>query len=222
MKITDQTITILKNFSTINQSLLFRKGNILRTISPMKNILAEAQVTEKFPIDFGIYELNQFLNGLELHDNPDLDFTNDNYVRIHENNITSKYFFADSSVIITPPEKEIQLPSQDVCFVLETKTLTTLLKASSVYQLPDLSVIGRSGKVYLAVRDKKNSSSNEFTDVVGVTDKDFIFNFKIENLRIINEKYNVVISKDLVALFSTEKLNLKYWIALEPDSTYGK
>ncbi len=100
MKLSDQTLVLLKNFSSINQSILFKEGNKLRTISVMKNILAEATVEEDFPKDFGIYDLNQFLNGLSLHNNPDLDFSNDGYAVIREGKSRSKYFFADPTVIV--------------------------------------------------------------------------------------------------------------------------
>lgn len=113
MKLSDKTLTLLKNFSGINQSMLFKEGNKLRTISVMKNILAEATIAEEFPKDFGIYDLNQFLNGLNLHQQAELDFENNGYVMIREGKMRSKYFFADPSVIVTPPDKEISLPSED-------------------------------------------------------------------------------------------------------------
>jgi hypothetical protein len=129
MKLSDKTLSLLKNFSTINQSILFKKGTRLRTISVMKNILAEATVSEELPKDFGIYDLNQFLNGLSLHNSPELDFANDNHVVIKEGRSRSKYFFADPQVIVTPPEKEMNLPSEDVTFDLSTEQLDKLLKA---------------------------------------------------------------------------------------------
>ena len=139
MKLSDKTISLLKNFSSINQSILFKEGNKLRTISVMKNILAEATVSEEFAKDFGVYDLNQFLNGLSLHKSPELDFKNDGYVVIREGKMRSKYFFADPNVIVTPPEKDITLPSEDVCFEVSTEQLDKLLKAAAVYQLPDIS-----------------------------------------------------------------------------------
>ena len=142
MKLSESTLSLLKNFSTINQSILFKQGNKLRTISVMKNILAEATITEELPKDFGIYDLNQFLNGLGLHHQPDLDFANDGHVVIREGRMRTKYFFADPNVIITPPDKEISIPTEDVKFELSTQQLDKLLKASAIYQLPDLSVVG--------------------------------------------------------------------------------
>ena len=220
MKLSDKTLSLLKNFSGINQSILFKEGDKLRTISVMKNILAEATITETFPKDFGIYDLNQFLNGLNLHQTPELDFENDKYVMIREGKSRSKYFFADPSVIVIPPDKEIVLPSEDVCFVLNTQQLDKLLKAAAIYQLPDLSAVGEAGVVKLVVRDKKNDTSNDFSIVVGETDSIFTFNFKVENIKILPGAYEVVISQKLLSRFTSTDRDLKYYIAMEPDSTF--
>ena len=219
MNLSDKTLTILKNFAGVNNSILVKKGNQLRTISVAKNILAEAEIEEDFPRQFGIYDLNQFLNGLSLHQDPDLDFENDSYLNIREGKRRAKYFFADPQVIISPPEKEITLPSEDVHFQLESTALDKLLKAAAVYQLPDFSVIGEAGVVKLVVRDKKNDTSNSYSVVVGETDKEFTFNFKVENIKIIPGSYDVIVSSKLLSQFSNSQYNLKYYIALEPDST---
>jgi len=221
MKLSDKTLTVLKNFSSINQSILFRQGKQLRTISVMKNILAEATIEEDLPKDFGIYDLNQFLNGLNLHQSAELDFANDGYVMIKEGKSRSKYFFADPNVIVTPPDKSISLPSEDVCFLLDTKELDKLLKAAAIYQLPDLSVVGEAGVVKLVVRDKKNDTSNDFSIVVGETNDEFVFNFKVENIKILPGTYEVVVSQKLLSKFKNTDYNVEYYIALEPDSTFG-
>ena len=221
MKLSDQTLNILKNFAGINNSILVKQGTQLRTISVAKNILAEAAIDEDFPRDFAVYDLNQFLNGLSLHQDPDLDFSPDSYISIKEGKRRVKYFYADPNVIVSPPEKEITLPSEDVHFQLESSSLEKLLKAAAVYQLPDLSAVGEAGVVKLVVRDKKNDTSNEFAVVVGETDKEFIFNFKVENIKIIPGAYDVVVSQKLLSKFTNESLDLKYFIALEPDSTFG-
>jgi hypothetical protein len=221
MKLSDSTLSLLKNFSSINQSILFKEGSKLRTISVMKNILAEATVSEEFARDFGIYDLNQFLNGLSLHQKPELDFANDGYVVIKEGRSRSKYFFADPSVIVTPPDKEISLPSEDVCFELTTTVLEKLLKAAAVYQLPDISAVGEAGVVKLVVRDKKNDTSNAHEEVVGETDATFNFNFKVENIKILPGTYEVVVSQKLLSRFTSKNHDLTYYIALEPDSTFG-
>jgi len=221
MKLSDKTLNLLKNFSNINQSILFKQGSKLRTISVMKNILAEADITEEIPKDFGIYDLNQFLNGLDLHKDPALDFTNDSYVVIREGKSRSNYFFADPNVIITPPEKELILPSEDVSFSITSDQLTRLIKAANIFQLPDLSVIGEAGVVKIVVRDKKNDTSNDFQVIVGETELNFCFNFKVENIKIIPGSYQVSISSKLLSRFDSKDYDLKYYIALEPDSTFG-
>ena len=220
MKLSNNTTNILKNFSQINQSILIKEGNKLKTISVMKNILAEAEVEEDFEKDFAIYDLNQFLSGLSLYDSPDLDF-GDTYLTIRDGRRRAKYFFADPDVIVSPPEKEITLPTRDVCFTVATQQLDKLLKAASIYQVPDLSAVGRNGKIELVVRDKKNDTSHEFSEEVGETDVEFSFNFKVENIKIIPGAYDVVISSKLLAEFTNKNTDLKYYIALEPDSTFG-
>ena len=221
MKLSDKTLTVLKNFAGINNSILVKEGNQLRTISVAKNILAEAEIDEEFPRQFGVYDLNQFLNGLSLHQDPDMDFTEESYLTIREGRRKVKYFYADPQVIISPPDKQITLPSEDVHFQLESTSLDKLLKAAAVYQLPDLCVVGEAGVVKLVVRDKKNDTSNEYAVVVGETDKEFTFNFKVENIKIIPGSYDVIVSSKLLSEFTNSTYNLKYYIALEPDSTFG-
>jgi hypothetical protein len=222
MKLSDKTLKILKNFSEINQSILIKEGNELRTISVMRNILAEAKVEEQFPKDFAIYDLNRFLNGLDLHEDPELNFDNDSYVVIKEGKSRSKYFFADENVIITPPDKRLTLPSEDVCFELNTQQLNKLIKASSIYQLPDLCAIGEAGVVKLVVRDKKNDTSDDFCEIVGETNSNFTLNFKVENIKILPGTYEVVISSKLLSRFVSKTYDMTYYIALEPDSNYEK
>ena len=221
MKLSDSTLAVLKNFAGINNSILVKKGNQLRTISVAKNILAEAEIPEDFPRDVAIYDLNQFLNGLSLHQDPNLDFTEDSHITIKEGKRRVKYFYADPQVIIAPPDKEINLPTQEICFQLESNSLEKLVKAASVYQLPDLSVIGKNNEIHMVVRDKKNDTSNEYSIYVGETDSVFELNFKMENIKIIPGPYDVVISSKLLSEFTNKQYNLKYFIALEPDSTFN-
>ena len=223
MKLSEKTINLLENFSSINQSILVKRGSKLRTISVMKNILAEADVDENFERDFGIYDLPQFLNGVNLMKDPDLDLKNETYMIIREGKSTKvKFAFADPDVIITPPEKPITLPSSDVPFALDSAQLGKLLKASSVYQLPDLAAVGNGKEIKMVVSDRKNDNSNEFSLVVGGTDSVFEFNFKIENIKLIPGSYNVQISKKLLSKFTNSQYNLDYFIALEPDSVYDE
>jgi hypothetical protein len=221
MKLSDSTLSILRNFAGINNSILVKRGNRLRTISVAKNILAEANLDEDFPSDFALYDLNQFLNvNNSLFRNPELDFTDNGYVVISEGKSKQTFFFADPNVIVTPPDKDITLPTEDVCFELSTEQLDKLLKAAAINQLPDFSAIGRNGKVTLVVRDKKNDTSNNFNIVVGETDSEFTFNFKVENIKILPGTYDVVVSQKLLSRFTSKNHDLTYYIALEPDSTF--
>ena len=223
MKLSNKTLEVLKNFTTINQSLSFREGRKLRTISVMKNVLAEAEIEEFIPKDFAVYDLPQFLNTLSLYKDADIDVsTNPNFAHIKSGtHQRSKYFFSDPSVIIAPPEKQMALPSEDVQFMLGEEQLTKILKSSSILALPDLSVVGEGGVVKLVVSDRKNDTSNEFAIVVSQTDKEFSFNFKIENIKLVSGSYQVAISSKNLARFYNPKYKLTYFIALEPDSTYG-
>jgi len=222
MKLSEKTFKILQNFTGINMSLSFKEGRKVRTISPMQNVYAEAEIDEYIPKDFAVYDLPQFLNTVSLYKDPDIDVSEDNYASIREGkNQRSKYFFSDPSVIIKPPEKEMKLPSKDVCFILEEAQLQKILKSSSILGLPDLSAVGEAGVTKLVVSDRKNDTSNEFAIVVGQTDKEFCFNFKIENIKLIPGSYQVVISEKKLARFYNERYNVTYFLALEPDSTYG-
>ena len=156
-----------------------------------------------------------------LHQSPELDFKHDSYVVIKEGKSRSKYFFADPNVIITPPDKPLTLPSEDVTFEVSTEQLEKLLKAAAIYQLPDLSVVGDSNGVKIVVRDKKNETSNDFSITVGETSDIFSFNFKVENIKILPGTYEVVVSQKLLSRFTSKNHDLTYYIALEPDSTFG-
>ena len=223
MELSEKTLKILQNFTTINQSLAFKEGRKLRTISVMKNVLAEAEIEEYIPKDFAIYDLPQFLNTLALYRDPDIDVsTNPNFAHIKAGTTQrSKYFFSDPSVIVAPPEKEMVLPSEDVTFNLGEEQLAKALKSSSILQLPDLSVVGGEGAIKVVVSDRKNDTSNEFALVVGQTDKEFSFNFKIENIKLIPGSYSVAISSKNLARFYNTNYKLTYFIALEPDSVYS-
>ena len=219
MYLTAETVSILKNFSSINQSLLIKPGKRLRSMSVMKNVLVESEITEEFDRQVAIYDMSQFLNCLSLIPGAEINLMDD-YIKITDGTNSIDYRYADPSVITAPPEKELTLPSEDVCVVLTEDQLDRARKSSAVLQIPDVSLIGDGEKIYLTVRDKKNSGSNSYNIEVGDTDKVFQFNLKVENLKMVASDYDVIISAKGMAKFTSHSRSLTYYVAIEPDSTY--
>jgi hypothetical protein len=218
MKLSDVTFDVLKNFSTINQSLAFKAGNVIRTVSPQKNILAQATVSESFPKDFAIYELNQFLGLVSLFDDADLEFDTNNMV-IAEGTAKANYTYADPSMITAqPPEKNIELPSVEVQFKMTKEDYRKVQNGANQLQLPEVVVRGRNGIVELVATDTKNPTSNEFSRSVGENGADFQFIFKTENLKFLQMDYDVEISSKGIAHFKGE--GVEYWVATEAGSSY--
>tara|TARA_B100001989_G_scaffold141831_1_gene100802 strand:- start:3037 stop:3696 length:660 start_codon:yes stop_codon:yes gene_type:complete len=216
--ITKPTIEVLKNFCSINKSIVIKPGNQISTLSINKNILAIADVEEQFDSQISIYDLGVFLGGLSLFDQPKIDTSDTNYVTVSDKRGKSKtrFFYADPDIITQPPEKEISIPSVDVKFRLEAGVLQQLQRAAMVYQLPDLCLYGDGTEMSLCVTDKKNDTSNSYSVHVGASDDDFCYCFKVENLKLLAGDYNVTISKQNVALFQGS--GIKYFIALEPNA----
>ena len=212
------TIELLKNFCSINKSLVINPGNKLSTLSINKNILAYADVEESFDSQLSIYDLGVFLGGLSLFEKPTIDTSKDNYVTVSDQAGRSKtrFFYADPDIITQPPEKEISLPTEDVKFRLDASTLQQLQRAASVYQLPDLCLYGDGQTMSLRVTDKKNDTSNSYSVEVGRSENEFCYCFKVENLKLLLGDYNVTLSKSNVALFQGE--GIKYFIALEANA----
>tara|TARA_Y100001938_G_C7981786_1_gene374763 strand:+ start:249 stop:908 length:660 start_codon:yes stop_codon:yes gene_type:complete len=216
--ITKPTIEVLKNFCSINKSIVIKPGNQISTLSINKNILAIADVEEQFDSQISIYDLGVFLGGLSLFDQPKIDTSDSNYVTVSDQRGKSKtrFFYADPDIITQPPEKEITIPSVDVKFRLEAVVLQQLQRAAMVYQLPDLCLYGDGTEMSLCVTDKKNDTSNSYSVQVGASDDEFCYCFKVENLKLLAGDYNVTISKQNVALFQGS--GIKYFIALEPNA----
>jgi len=219
MFLSSDTVQVLKNLSTINQSILIKAGKKLRSMSVMKNILVESDITEEFTRDVAIYDLNQFLNCLSLIPGAEVELGNSS-ITITDGTNSIDYRYSDPSVITAPPEKELVLPSEDVCVVLTEDNLETVKKAAAVLQIPDVSLIGDGETIYLTVRDKKNSGSNSYRIAVGEAENVFQFNLKVENLKLLTGDYDVIISSKNLARFENHSRPIVYYIALEPDSTY--
>lgn len=221
MKLSNNTLAILSNFSNINSNIYVRKGNVLRTVSIAGDISASAVVEESFENEFAIYELPQFLKGLKLYANPELEFPDDKrYVLIKQGNHTIKYFLTEPDLVVAPENRDMRLPSEDVCFQMSAEQFDKLMKATNVFGLSDFSVLGKKGEITLQVRNKSNPTSNQVSIVVGETDEDFELNFDKNNLLMIEGSYDVVISKEMVAKFTNQDFDLTYFVGLSSDSSF--
>ena len=212
MKLSDKTIQILKNFATINQSILVRPGNVLKTITPLKTILAQAKVTENFEQEFAIYELPRFLGTISLFSDPEFTFQ-EKYVTISSGKQRVNYTYADASMIMTPPSKEISFPDTEVEFTITADQLSTISKAGAVLQMPEIAVVGEDGLISIRAIDSKNSSADVFSLDVGECDKDFKVIFRPENLKLITSDYKVSITTAGICRFESD--NLTYWVTTE-------
>ena len=218
MKLSKDTINILRNFSGVNSNLLLTAGSKLSTISTGKNILASTTVAETFPSEFGIYDLNEFLGALSLFTDPDLKFT-DKYVTIKEAGNSIKYYAADKTVLAYP-QKDIQFPTADVNFTLTSATLAMAIRTASVLRAPDVSIVGDGTDITLVVGDRKNPTGNTYDYKVGKTGSTFNVAIKVENLKMIPGDYTVDISSKKISRFSSTSGDLTYFVAVEADSTF--
>ena len=214
MKLSDKTVGILKNFSTINQNILIKEGSKLRTMSTMKNILAEADVSEAFPADFGIYDLNEFLGVLTLAKDADLNFDNQAFLTANSGPTKIKYMYSDPSILTVPPET-FNAPETDVDFSMRQDILASVLKASAVMQLPDITIVSNGNPgVEVTATDLKNTSSNNYTQVLDIDRQPFECRFKAENLKMITGDYVVNVSTS-AGVSHWAGTDVSYWIAME-------
>ena len=225
MKLSEHTISVLKNFASINQNLVIREGSELQTMSAMKNIVARSGVEENFPKEMAIYDLNEFLAALSLFTSPILEF-DEQYVTIkEESNPTNslKYFYSDPSVVQSP-SKTITMPSEDITFELSSGDLSKMKRASAVIGAPDMVLENTDEpfKSILNAIDKKNDTANNYSlDISTNGDGQFKFYFKVENLKLMDGSYDVSVSSRNISNFKSKNSDVEYWIALEPESTYA-
>jgi len=218
MNLSKETIAILKNYSSISQNILFTPGNVLKTRSVQNTILSSVTVPDVFPIEFGIYDLTEFLGVLTLFQNPDLEFT-EKYVRLSEGDTSIKVFGAAAS-LLSVPKKDINFPEVDIEFKLSADTLAMINKTASVLRAPDVSFVGSDGKLTLVVSDKKNDTSNSFNVNIGSTESTFCINIKVEMLKFLQADYTVAISSKRISRFSADGSDLVYYVGVESDSTF--
>ena len=223
LKISNETLEILKNFSSINSNILVKPGNTIATISPIKNIMAEAKVSENFDCEFGIWDLNKFLGTVSLFKDPEFCFQ-EKFVHITSttNNSSVKYYYSEPS-LLTTINKNIVMPEVVVDCVLTDEHLTEIKKASSILQVNDIAIRSSGTSVELVALDKNDATTNNFSIDIGTNtdNSDFVFYFKAENLKMLQGSYDVSITEKVVSEFKHQSKDLTYWVALESDSTYS-
>ena len=224
MKLSKHTLNMLKNFSDINMSIEIKEGNILRTVSVQKNILAQAEIEDSFPQDFAIYELNRFLGAVSLFDDPEFQF-NGKSANIGTTKHSVDYVYCDPSMIVTPPENNITFPEPEVKFTLSQDALSQIMKASNVLGTPEIAIEGGphpNDVIRLKALDVSNDSTDTFKVVLDEKSGDkFRFVFKTENMKMIPGNYDVEISSKGISHFTLQGQKLEYWIATESTSSFG-
>jgi hypothetical protein len=218
MKLSKDTLTLFKNFSTINSNLSLKPGQGITTISAHRNIMAEAHIAESIPVEFGIYDLNEFLGAMSLFESPDLEFT-DKYVTIKEGKNGIRYYAANQSVLTTVPAVK-QFPDADIEFDLPSQMLAQIQRVSSILRVTDFSIVGDGQAININVGDKNNPTGNTFTSEIGATDKTFRVNFKVENLKMMSGDYRVAIGAKKISRFQSVNQQLVYYVAIELDSSF--
>ncbi len=219
MKLSKDTLALFKNYAGINSNLLLKAGSKISTISAQKNVMSDVTVTETFPVDFGIYDLNEFLGAMSIFEDPELTFDS-KVCKITQGNMSIKYFAADATVL-TAPTKSITFPTAEINFELSNQMLTMIQRTASVLKASDVSIVGEGGKITIVVGDKKNATGNSFQEPVGTTDKNFKVNLKVENLKMIPGDYSVSVSSKKISRFqSSTNGDLVYYVAVEADSTF--
>lgn len=216
MQFSNETIQLLKNFAAINSNILIRKGQTLSTVSTAKNIFAKVTVTEDFPVEVPVYDLNSLLALLTLMENQNVEF-GDKSLTISKDNGKFEYFYSNASVIVAAPDKTIEI-DEHFKFNLSAEDVNMLIKAANITAAPTISVIAKDGKVTLAVGDKKNDTANTYKKIIGDSSENFECHMSVDNFKVIPDAYTVTISKKKVFHFKHATKPLEYFIAMEPDS----
>lgn len=219
MKFSERTLTILKSFSTINKSILMKEGNVLKTVTPEKTLVATATIPDQIPSQACVYDLSRFLSILGLYKDPDVEF-HDKYFIIQNGKQRTKYVYADISMIHAAPEKDIQLPSADVEVAVSWEDLQSVIKAAGVLQFSEVAFVGQEGKIYLKAIDGNNDNSDDYGVEIGTTSDEFKIIIKTDNLKLLPQDYQVTLCAKGISEFKSE--GVTYFVAIDTKSTYKK
>ena len=219
MKFSNETLSVLKSFTSINKSILMKPGSVLKTITPEKTLIAIAEIPDEIPSEACVYDLSRFLSILGLYNDPDVEF-GDKYFIISEGKRRTKYVYADISMIHTPPEKDINIPSEDVVVNVTESDLSSVLKAAGVLQFTEIAFVGENGKCTLKAIDSANDNTDDFGVEIGETDDEFKVIIKTDNLKLMPMDYEVTICSKGISEFKGD--NVTYFVAIDSKSTYNK
>jgi hypothetical protein len=217
MKLDNATLQILKNFSAINKNIMFKPGNVIRTISSTKSVLARATISQEFDKSFAVYDLSRFIGTLSLFNEPEID-VKDSHVVISEGNNKFNYAVTDPSLIIVPPDREIELPNPEVNCLITEEALNRVMKALSVSQLPEIAIVGKDGQILLQAVDTRGTTNDSFSVIVGETEARFRMVFRADCIKLIPGSYDVSISSK--GLSHWKGATVEYWIAVESNSSF--
>ena len=220
MELTENTLQVLRNFASIHQNIVIQEGNVLRTVSEAKTVLARSEIDVEFPSSFGVYDLGELLSVLSLVESPRIAF-DDKFLTIADGSGRSsvKYFYSDPN-ILTSSSKDISMPDPDVSFRLDRDTMNKIKRAASVFGHTEVSVTKEDGSIVLTVLNNEDPTSNTMKIVVdGSSDlDDFKLIFNINNLKMIDGDYDVYLSSKLISHFVNTESNVEYWVALQKTS----
>ena len=219
MKFSERTLTILKSFSTINKSILMKEGNVLKTVTPEKTLIASATITDQIPSQACVYDLSRFLSILSLYKDPDVEF-HDKFFMIKDGKRKTKYVYADVSMIHAAPEKDITLPSADVVVDVTWEDMQSVIKAAGVLQFSEVAFVGQEGKIYLKAVDSANENSDDYGVEIGTTSDEFKIIIKTDNLKLLPQDYKVTLCAKGISEFKGE--GVTYYVAIDTKSTYKK
>lgn len=218
MKLSKETLALIKNYASINSNLLLKAGNKLSTLAVGNTIMSTVTVAETFPSEFGIYDVNEFLGALSLFDDADLEFS-DKYVTMSQGKGSIKYFAAAESAMVVP-KKDITFPDAEINFTLDANVYSMILKTAPLLKSSDVSLVGNGSTIAIVVVDKKNQTGNAYNYELGTTTLNFKINLKIDNLKMLPGDYDVSISSKKISRFKAKGSDLVYYVAVEADSTF--
>ena len=215
MRLSKETLSILKNFASINSNILIKPGNTLKTISAGQNIVAEAKIQEDFDTDVPIWDLNKFLGVVSMFSNPDLEFDS-THVDISNGKSSVRYFYSEPS-LLTLPTRNVKMPESIITFNLDEHNLNEILKAASILQVSDVEIVTENSNLKIVVSDSLNTTSNSFSIVIdeNYTGPEYQGSFNVSEIKFLPGSYTVELTNTVISKFTHQSQDLVYFIAID-------